>query len=119
MRRPSSATMCTSTEDCFCHEHVRQRRGQKNEWAQEMNSSADIPSKSTSGSRGGLCAGTAKEHLLQRVGAQAEPERLQCDDLLGRDVPEVHLGAEVAHEPGLRRLRRRLPDEVVEAQRVL
>ena len=21
---PSSATMCTSTDDCFCHEHVRQ-----------------------------------------------------------------------------------------------
>ena len=31
----------------------------------------------------------AKEHLLHRVAAQAEPERLERDDLVGRDVAEV------------------------------
>src|SRR5579885_3070843 len=40
------------------------------------------------------------------------------DDLLGRDVAEVHLGTEVPHEPRLRRFRRRLPDDVVEIDRV-
>src|SRR5581483_12292051 len=59
-----------------------------------------------------------KEHLLQRVAAQAEPERLERDDLLRRDVPEVHLGPEVLHEPRLRGLRRRLPDDVVEVELV-
>src|SRR4030095_7430098 len=52
------------------------------------------------------------------VAAQAEPERLQRDDLLGRDVPEVDPGAEVLDEPGLARLRRRLPDEVVDVELV-
>src|SRR5207342_2451076 len=61
----------------------------------------------------------AKKHLLQRVGAEAEAERLERDHLVGRDVAEVHLGPEVADEPGLRGLRRRLPDEVVEGDRVL
>src|SRR5687768_13210486 len=110
MRRPSSATMCTSTDDCFCHEHVRQTRGQKNWCVQEISSSAVMASKSRSGSCGWLSARTAKKHLLQRVGTQAEAERLEGDDLVGRDVPEVDLGTEVPHEPGLRRLRRRLPD---------
>ena len=70
--------------------------------------------------RGGLNgAGTAKEHLLQRVGAETEPERLERDDLVRRDVPQVYVSAEVPYEPGLRALRRRLPDQIVEAQRVL
>jgi hypothetical protein len=56
MRRPSSATMCTSTDDCFCHEHVRQTRGQKNWCVQEISSSAVMASKSRSGSCGGLGA---------------------------------------------------------------
>src|SRR5207248_1879932 len=67
----------------------------------------------------GSCRLTAKEHLLQGVAAQPEPERLERDDLLGRDVPEVHTGAEVLHEPRLRLLGRRLPDEVVEVDRML
>ncbi len=69
--------MCTSTDDCFCHEQVRQTRGQKNWCVQEISSSAVMASKSRSGSCGGLSAGIAKEHLLQRVGAQAETERLE------------------------------------------
>src|SRR5512145_1729139 len=119
MRSPSSATMCTSTDDCFCHEHVRQTRGQKNWCAHAIRPSAVIASKSSSGSCGGLSALTAKKHLLQGVGAKPEPERLECDDLVGRDVPEVDVRAEVPDEPRLRGLRRSLPDEVMEADRVL
>src|SRR5581483_1638037 len=58
--------------------------------------------------------GICKEHLLQRVAAQPEPERLERDDLLGRDVPEVDVRSEVLHEPRLARLRRRLEDQVGE-----
>ena len=60
-----------------------------------------------------------EQHLLQRVAAQPEPERLERDDFLRRDVPEVDRRAEVLDEPRLRRLRRRLPDEVVEVDRML
>src|SRR5687768_9574797 len=108
MRSPSSATMCTSTDDCFCHEQVRQTRGQKNWCVQEISSSAVMASKSRSGSCGWLSARIAKEHLLQRVRTEPEAKRLERDDLVRRDVPEVDLRPEVPHEPGLRRLRRRL-----------
>src|SRR5919197_4658148 len=85
-----------------------------------MTSSAVMASKSRSGSWGGLLdAGMAKKHLLERVAAEPEPERLERDDLVRGDVPEVHLGPEVLDEPRLRALRRRLPDQVVEVERVL
>src|SRR2546421_5074461 len=58
------------------------------------------------------CGLLSEEHLLQRVGAEPETERLERDDLLGRDVPEVHLGPEMANEPRLRGLRRRLEDDL-------
>src|SRR5256885_455083 len=100
--------MCTSTDDCFCHEQVRQSPSPNCSYAQTSRFSAEIVS-------GGSCrAGVAKQHLLQRVAAEAEPERLQRDDLLGRDVAEVDLGAELLDEPDLRGLRRRLEDDVVE-----
>jgi hypothetical protein len=64
---------------------------------------------------GGSCSVVADtEHLLQCVAAQAEPERLERDDLLGRDVAEVDVGAEVLDERRLRRVGRRLPGENVE-----
>src|SRR5262249_1492934 len=56
----------------------------------------------------------AKQHLLQRVAAQSEAERLERDHFLGRDVAEVDVRAEVPDEPRLARLRRRLEDEVGE-----
>ena len=65
------------------------------------SSSADIASKSRSGSWGRLSARTAKQHLLERVGSETESQRLERDDLLRRDVPEVDLGAEVTDEPRL------------------
>src|SRR5205823_1581382 len=63
MSSPSSATMCTSTDDCFCHEQVRQSRSRYSACTQRRMSSALIASKSSSGSGGAL----AKQHLLQRV----------------------------------------------------
>src|SRR5437016_9968566 len=109
MSRPSSATMCTSTEDCFCQEHVRQRRSPSSAYAQRRMSSAAMASKSSSG-RGGALA--IEQNLLQRVASQPEAERLEGDDLLRRDVAEVHIRAELLHEPGLARLGRRLEDEI-------
>src|SRR5579859_212047 len=61
----------------------------------------------------------AKEHLLQGVAAQAEPQRLEWDDLVGRDVAEVDVRAEVLHEPRLTLLGRRLPDQALERNGVL
>src|SRR6266545_1924315 len=116
MSSPSSETMCTSTDDCFCHEHVRQRPSPHSSWAQRSSSSAPICSKSSSGSGGAL---VGKEHLLQRVAAQTEAQRLERDHLVGRDVAEVDVRPEVLDEPGLRGLGRRLPDQVVEVERVL
>src|SRR5438876_8564725 len=107
MSRSSSETMCTSTDDCFCHEHVRQSRSPCSAWAQRRMSSAVIASKSSSGSGGALAT---EQHLLQRVAAQAEAQGLERDDLLGRDVAEVDARPEVVHEPGLRALLRRLED---------
>src|SRR5690348_153686 len=66
----------------------------------------------------GSCRLVAKQHLLERVAAEPEAERLERDHLVGRDVAEVHVGAEVLDEPRLRRLGRRLPHEVVEVDLV-
>src|SRR5215218_3797079 len=113
--RPSSETMWASTDDCFCHEHVRQSRSPNSAYAQRRTSSADISSKSRSG-RGRLAV--AKENLVDGVGAEAEAERLERDDLVRRDVAQVDLGAEVADEPGLRRLRRRLEEHLLDVDLV-
>src|ERR1044071_3737229 len=67
----------------------------------------------------GSCRLAAKEHLLQRVAAQAEAERLERDHLVRRDVAEVDVRAEVLDEPGLALLRGRLPDQVLEGDGVL
>src|SRR5438876_603080 len=107
---PSSEIMWMSTELCRCHEHVRQSRSPNSSAAHRRTSSADMASKFKSGSR----AVATEEHLLQRVGTQAEPQRLERDDLLGRDVPEVHARSELPDEPGLGALRGRLEDQVVD-----
>src|SRR5882672_10266519 len=112
MSRPSSETMCTSADDCRCHEHVRHMRSPNCSYAQSSDSSAVIDS--TSGSWSAL---VTEQHLLQRVAAQPEAERLERDDLLRRDVAEVDLAAEVLHEPRLRGLGRRLEDEVLQLDR--
>src|SRR5438128_3993566 len=113
MSSPSSVTMCTSTDDCCCHEHVRHSLSPNCSYAQTSTSSAFM--RSTSGRCRLL---VAKQNLLQRVAAQPEPQRLERDHFFWRNVAEVHLGAEVGDEPRLGRLGRRLPDEVVEVDLV-
>ena len=110
--------MCTSTDDCFCHEQVRQSPSPNCSCAQRSTSSADMASTRRVVRRRAAGLGVAKQHLLQRVAAQPEPERLQRDDLLGRDVAEVDRRAELLDEPDLRGLRRRLEDDVLEPDRV-
>src|SRR5918997_5295486 len=73
MSSPSSETMWTSTDDCFCHEQVRQSLSPYSACAQRSKSSADIASRPGSGSGGAV----AKQHLLQRVGAEPAAERLE------------------------------------------
>src|SRR5438094_7083886 len=114
MPSPSSETMCTSTEDCFCHEQVRQSPSPYSSYAQRITSSADIVSSCASLSLSML----TEQDLFQRVGAEPEPEGLQRDDLVGRDVAEIDLVPELLHEPRLGRLGRRLEDQLVEVDLV-
>src|SRR5262249_58427953 len=109
MSRPSSLTMCTSAEDCFCQLQVRQSLSPNSACPQRRRSSADIPSKSSSGSGGAVAA---KEHLLQRVATQAVAQRRERNDFVGRNVPEVDRRSELLDEPRLSRLRRRLKNHV-------
>src|SRR5262249_50967296 len=101
--------MCTSTLDCFCHEHVRQSLSPNSAYAQRRTSSACMDSVS-----GSCRLGVAKQDLLEGVASEAEAEGLERDDLVRRDVPEVDVRAEVLHEPRLRRFGRRFEDEVVD-----
>src|SRR5215216_7737084 len=107
MSSASSLTMCTSTLDWRCQEQVRHMRSPNRSYPQRRSSSALIASTSGSGSGGAV----AKQHLLQRVAAQPEAERLERDHLVGRDVAEVHVWPEVLDEPRLAGLRRRLEDQ--------
>src|SRR3954467_13974521 len=94
MSSASSVTMWTSTDDWRCQEPVRHMRSPKCSCAQRNTSSALIDSTSGSGSAGtsgsGGGGGVAKPRPLQWPAAAGEPQRLERDDLLGRDVPEVH-----------------------------
>ncbi len=54
----------------------------------------------------------ASVEQLQGVGAQAEPQRLQRDHVLGQHVAQVHVGPEMLDEPDLLVLLRRLEDQL-------
>src|SRR3977135_360715 len=111
MFKPSSPnTMCTSTEDCRCQEQGRHMRSLNCSYAQSRASSAVIASTSGSWSAGTI----AKEHLLQCVAAQSAAERLEGNDFLRGDVPEIDGRAELLDEPGLGVLGGRLEDDVLE-----
>src|SRR3954464_10794865 len=97
-----------STDDWRCHEQVRHMRSPNCSCAQRSTSSALIASTSGSWSAGVV----AKQHLLERIAAQAATQRLQRDDFVGRDVAEVHGRAELLDEPRLRSLARSLEDDV-------
>src|SRR5919109_4821530 len=74
-------------------------------------SSAAIASKSSSGRR---CALAIEQDLLQRVASEPEPQGLERDHLVRGDVAQVHVWAELLHEPGLARLRGRLEDQLAD-----
>src|SRR5919199_560233 len=103
MSSASSETMCTSTDDCFCHEQVRQSLSPCSAYAHRSSSSAAKASNSRSGS-----AVATEQHLLQGVAAETKPQRFERDHLVGRDVAEVRVRPELLDEPRLRGLRRRL-----------
>src|SRR5581483_3829269 len=109
--------MSSSTLSSFWKEHASATLPGNCSSVKRSTSSALIASTASAPGSRNVVAPT-EQHLLQRVAAQAEPQRLERDDLLRRDVPEIDLGPEVLHEPRLRRFRRRLPDDVVEVDRV-
>src|SRR5215469_16649473 len=106
--------MASSTDSSFWKEHARAAR---------PGNSASTNSNTRWGGQdptsAGSCRLAAKKHLLQRVAAQPQPQRLEGDDLVGWDVSEVDLRAEVPDEPGLALLARGLPDQSFEGNGVL
>src|SRR4029453_19613547 len=89
--------MWTSTEDCFCQEHVRQSRSPNSSAAHRRISSAGRASSSDPVSES--CVLT-EQNLLEGVGTEPDAKRLERDDLFRRDVAQVDLGAEAPEEPG-------------------
>src|SRR5581483_7654237 len=111
----SAKSISSSTVSSFWKEQASATRPGNRSSANSRTRSAGQDSTS-----GGSWSVVAKQqHLLQRVAAQAEAERLERDHLVRRDVAEVDVRPEVLNEPGLALLRRRLPDHAVERDGVL
>src|SRR5215471_15676502 len=107
--------MSSSTDSSFWKEQASETRAGNASRSAPRISGASIPSQSSSGSWGRLAT---EQHLLERVAPEPESEGLQRDHLVGGDVPDVDVGAEVLDEPRLARLRRRLEDELGEGDLV-
>src|SRR5581483_2137528 len=105
--------MSSSTDSSFWKEQASETRPGNASRQKRTISCAAIDSTSL-----GNCRLAAKKHLLQRVAAQPEAQRLEWDDLVGWDVSQVDIRPEVADEPRLARLRRRLEDQVVDGDLV-
>src|SRR6516225_2351666 len=101
--------MSSSTDSSFWKEQASEIRPGNASRSAPRISGASRASQSSSGSWGRLAT---EQHLLQRVAAQAETERLERDHLVRRDVADVDVRAEPLYEPRLARLRRRLEDQV-------
>src|SRR5690349_19887444 len=102
--------MSSSTDASFWKVHATATQP-----GNSRTTSATISSKliaSISAASGSVNVLATQQRLLQRVAAQAEPQRLEGNDFLGRDVAEVDRRAELLHEPRLGRFRRRLEDDV-------
>src|SRR4051812_47368118 len=100
--------MSSSTVSSFWKEQASATLPGKCSRTKRSTSSGLIPSTS-----GGSCSVVADtEYLLQCVAAQSEAQRLERDDFLRWDVPEVDRRAELLHEPRLGGLGRRLEDDV-------
>src|SRR5215470_20264159 len=92
--------MSSSTLSSFWKEHASATRSGNSRTTSATTSSGLIVSTtSASGSRNRLAA--TEQHLLQGVAAQPEPQRLEWDHLVGRDVAEVDVRAEMLDEPRL------------------
>src|SRR5690242_833681 len=103
-------SMSSSTVSSFWKEQARATLPWKLSTQKPSTSSALM--LSTVAGSGSVNVLSIEQHLLQRVSAQPEAQRLERDHLVGRDVPEVDRWAELLDEPGLGRLRRRLEDDV-------
>src|SRR6476659_1476911 len=108
--------MSSSTLSSFWKEHAS-ATWPGNSRRQSATISSAVIASTVAGS-GSVNVVAAKEHLLQRVAPQAEPQCLERDHFLGRDVAEVHRRSELLHEPRLRGLRRCLEDDVPRADGV-
>src|SRR5439155_20417022 len=106
--------MSSSTDSSFWKEQARATRPGNSSSRSSTTRCAGHDSTSA-----GSCRLATEQHLLQRVAAQAETQRLERDHLVGRDVAEVDVRAEMLDEPGLALLRRRLPDQGLEGNGVL
>src|SRR5215475_5160898 len=101
--------MSSRTDSSFWKEQASETRPGKASSSAPRISGASVDSQSSSGSWGRLAT---EQHLPERVAPEPETERLERDHLVGRDVPDVDVGAEVLDEPGLARLGGGLEDEV-------
>src|SRR5205823_12813179 len=106
--------MPSSTDSSFWKEQARATRlgtsastNSTTRWAGQASTSA------------GSCRLATEQDLLERVAAEPETERLERDHLVGRDIAEVDVRAEMLDEPRLALLRRRLPDDALEGDGVL
>src|SRR5689334_16310144 len=106
--------MSRTTDSSFWKEHARATRPGNSSSTRSITRCAGQVSTSA-----GSCRLATEQHLLQRVATQAEAQRLERDHLVGRDVAEVDVRAEMLDEPGLALLGGRLPDQGVERHRML
>src|SRR5690242_13028959 len=101
--------MSRSTDSSFWKEHASATRPGNSASTNSTTRCAGQVSTSA-----GSCRLATEQHLLERVAAQAATKGLERDHLVGRDVAEVDQGPEPLDEPRLRRLRRRLENDVLD-----
>src|SRR6266550_4444421 len=93
-------SMSSSTASSFWKEQASETLpGNSRTHSARISSALIASTVAASGSVNGRTA--IQQHLLQRVTAEAEPERLERNDFLRRDVAEVDRRAELLDEPGL------------------
>src|SRR5205809_379713 len=103
--------MSSSTVSSFWKEQASETRpGNSRRQSARISSAVIASTAAASGSVNALAA--TEQHLPEGVAAEPETERLERDDLVGRDVAEVDRGAEPLHEPRLGGLGGSLEDNV-------
>ena len=118
-RARARETMCTSTDDCFCHEHVRQSLSPNSAYAQRRTLlGAGIASKSTL--RQLECRrGSPPSSTSFSVSARS-PRRSVSSGITssGGMLPRLTFGPKCFTNHACERLRRRLEDQVADVDRV-